>query len=80
MLRVARAEAARRTGWHGIRGPELDDLAQQAADDAVMSILRRVEDFRGESRFTTWAIAFVIREVATKFARHSLHPTELMRS
>ena len=71
MLRVARAEAARRTGWHGIRGPELDDLAQQAADDAVMSILRRIKDFRGESRFTTWAIAFVIREVATKFARHA---------
>lgn len=71
MVRVARAEAARRTGWHGIRGQELDDLAQQAADDAVMSVLRRVGDFRGESRFTTWAIAFVIREVSTKFARHA---------
>ena len=71
LLRVGRAEAARRTGWHGIRGPELDDLAQQAADDAVVSILRRLGDFRGESRFTTWAIAFVIREVSTKFARHA---------
>ncbi|MEO6511690.1 MAG: sigma-70 family RNA polymerase sigma factor [Nocardioides sp.] len=70
MVRVGRAEAARRTGWHGIRGPELDDLADQAAGDAVVSILRRVGDFRGESRFTTWASAFVIREVSTKFGRH----------
>jgi RNA polymerase sigma-70 factor (ECF subfamily) len=70
MVRVGRAEAARRTGWHDIRGPELDDLADQAAGDAVVSILRRVGDFRGESRFTTWACAFVIREVSTKFGRH----------
>ncbi|MEO6511693.1 MAG: sigma-70 family RNA polymerase sigma factor [Nocardioides sp.] len=71
LLKVGRAEAARRTGWHGIRGTELDDLAHQAADDAVVSILRRVGDFRGESRFTTWAIAFVIREVSNKFFRHA---------
>lgn len=70
MVRMARAEAARRTGWYDIRGPELDDLADQAAGDAVVSILRRVADFRGDSRFTTWACAFVIREVSTKFGRH----------
>lgn len=70
MRRMTRAEASRRSGWHGIRGPELDDLAQQAADDATMSILRKVESFRGESRFTTWACAFAIHEVANKFGRH----------
>lgn len=71
MLRMARAEAHRRSGWHGIQGPELDDIADQAADDAVVSILRKVDGFRGESRFTTWACAFVIREVSTKFGRHA---------
>lgn len=70
LVRMARAEAARRTGWYDIRGPELDDLADQAAGDAVVSILRRVADFRGDSRFTTWACAFVIREVSTKLGRH----------
>jgi RNA polymerase sigma-70 factor, ECF subfamily len=70
MLRMARSEAARRSGWHGIRGAELDDLADQAADDAVVSILRRVSEFRGESRFTTWACAFAIHEVSGKFGRH----------
>jgi RNA polymerase sigma-70 factor, ECF subfamily len=70
LLRMARAEASRRSGWHGIRGPELDDLAHQAADDAAVSVLRKVAGFRGESRFTTWACAFAIHEVAGKFGRH----------
>jgi len=70
MLRMARAEAARRSGWHGIRGAELDDVANQAADDAVVSILRKVTEFRGESRFTTWAYAFAVHEVSGKLGRH----------
>lgn len=70
MQRVAHAEALRRQGLNGIRGPELDDLADQAADDAVVSILRKLTDFRGESRFTTWACTFAIHEVSNKFGRH----------
>jgi RNA polymerase sigma-70 factor (ECF subfamily) len=70
LLRIARAEAARRSGLNGITGPELDDLAHQAASDAAMSILRKVHDFRGDSKFTTWAYKFVIFEVANRFARH----------
>lgn len=69
-LRVARTEAARRSGMNGIQGPELDDLAHQAAGDAVVSVLRRVGDFRGESRFTTWVYKFVVLEVSSKFGRH----------
>ncbi len=71
MLRVARAEANRRRGVHGIQGKELEDLAQQAADDAVVSILRTVGNFRGDSRFTTWACAFAIHEISDKFGRHA---------
>jgi len=37
-----------------ITGPELEDLAYQAAADAVMAITRKIGQFRGESRFTTW--------------------------
>lgn len=70
LVRVALAECARRNGTHGLSGRELTDLGHQAADDAVMSVLRRLEDFRGDSRFTTWACAFVIREVTTKVGRH----------
>lgn len=71
LLRAARAEAARRSGYNGVAGVELEDLATQAASDAVLSILRRIDSFRGESRFTTWAYKFVIFEVSSKFARHA---------
>lgn len=71
MLRFARAEANRRRGVHGIQGQELEDLAEQAADDAVVAILRKIGSFRGDSRFTTWACAFVIHEISDKFGRHA---------
>lgn len=71
LLRVARAEAARRSGTNGVQGPELSDVAHQAVGDAVVSILGKLEDFRGESRFTTWACKFVILEVSSKLARHA---------
>jgi RNA polymerase sigma-70 factor, ECF subfamily len=72
LLRVAVHELSRRRVQLGsIRGPEFDDLAQQAADDALMSILARLDDFRGLSRFTTWAYKFVVFEVSGKVARHA---------
>ena len=70
LLRIARSEAARRAGLNGIAGVELDDLAHQAAADACLSIVRKVGDFRGDSKFTTWAYKFVIYEVSSKFSRH----------
>jgi RNA polymerase sigma-70 factor, ECF subfamily len=70
LLRVARAEFARRSGQLRISGPELDDLAYQATADAVIAILAKVGQFRGESRFTTWAYRFVILEVSAKIGRH----------
>jgi RNA polymerase sigma-70 factor (ECF subfamily) len=70
MLRVARSELSRRAARVVIGGQEADDLAHQAADDAVMSILRRLPEFRGDSRFTTWAYKFAILEVSAKLGRH----------
>lgn len=70
LRRAAHAEAGRRSGYHGVGGVELGDIADQAASDAVLSILRRVDTFRGESRFTTWAYKFVVFEVSSKLARH----------
>ncbi len=70
LLRVARAEVRRRSGRFGIAGPEADDLAHQAAADAVVAIIGKIGQFRGESRFTTWAYKFVIFEVSSKIGRH----------
>jgi RNA polymerase sigma-70 factor, ECF subfamily len=72
LVRVAAHELGRRRGRLGsISGPEFDDLAQQAADDAVLSILDKLHDFRGLSRFTTWAYKFAVFEVSSKVARHA---------
>src|SRR6202035_5420126 len=69
-LRVARGEMRRRSGQHPINGPELDDRAHQAAADALLAIISKLDRFSGESRFTTWAYKFVILEVSTKLGRH----------
>ena len=55
LVRAARAEVARRAGRLRLAGPELDDIAHQAAHDAMLAILRKLDTLRGESRFTTWA-------------------------
>jgi RNA polymerase sigma-70 factor, ECF subfamily len=70
LLRVARSELHRRNDRIRLRGPELDDLAHQAADDALLGIIAKLGTFRAESRFTTWAFAFVIHEVSSKIGRH----------
>lgn len=81
LVRVARGEARRRSAQLGIGGPELDDLAHQAAADAVVHVVAKAGEFRGESRFTTWACKFAIFEVSTKIGRHFWrHPTTSMDS
>jgi RNA polymerase sigma-70 factor (ECF subfamily) len=69
-VREARFEVGRRTAslTHP-SGRDLDDLAVQAANDAVVSILAKLDHFRGESLFTTWARRFVQREAAGKIRR-----------
>ena len=78
LLRAARFEVARRrpTLPH-LRGNELDDIALEAADDALMSVLRRLDDFRGASRFTTWAYKFGLLEAAVKLRRRAWQGREV---
>ena len=54
-----------------LRGGDLDDLAFQAADDALVSVLRKLDDYRGESRFTTWVYKFGLLEAAVKVRRRA---------
>jgi RNA polymerase sigma-70 factor (ECF subfamily) len=70
LVRIAVADARRRGPRHRITGPELEDLAYQAAADALLAITAKLGQFRGESRFTTWAYKFVIFEVSAKLGRH----------
>lgn len=73
LLRIARAELHCRKGQHPVTGPELDDLARQAPDDALLAIITKLAQFRRESRFTTWACKFVIPRVPAKPGRHFRH-------
>src|SRR6266496_2193310 len=70
LVRIARGEVGRRAPRLRLVGPELDDLAYQAAADALIAITGKLGQFRGESRFTTWAYKFVIFEVSAKIGRH----------
>jgi RNA polymerase sigma-70 factor, ECF subfamily len=77
LLRAARFEISRRTGSGKLRGGDYDDLAQQSADDALVVILRKLDDFRGESRFTTWAYKFALYEAAAKVRKRSWQGREI---
>ena len=78
LLRAARFEVARRRrGLPHLRGDDLDDIANQAADDALMSVLRRLDDFRGASRFTTWAYKFALLEAAVKLRKRAWQGREV---
>jgi RNA polymerase sigma-70 factor, ECF subfamily len=70
LVRIALAEVRRRSAGTPVAGRELDDVAHQAAGDAMLAILAKLGDFRGESRFITWAYRFVILEGSAKLGRH----------
>jgi RNA polymerase sigma-70 factor (ECF subfamily) len=78
LLRAARFEVARRrpTLPH-LRGNDLDDIAAEAADDALMSVLARLDDFRGASRFTTWVYKFALLEAAVKLRKRAWQGREV---
>jgi RNA polymerase sigma-70 factor, ECF subfamily len=60
-----------------LRGDDWDDLAQQSADDALVAIVRKLPDFRGDSRFTTWAYKFALLEAAVNLRRRAWQGREL---
>jgi len=78
LLKAARFEVGRRAAeLSHLRGGDQEDLAQQAADDALMAILRKLDEFRGESRFTTWAYKFALLEAAVKVRKRAWQGREI---
>jgi RNA polymerase sigma-70 factor, ECF subfamily len=78
LVRAARFEIARRRpALPHLRGGELAEIADEAADDAAVSVLARLDDFRGASRFTTWAYKFALLEAAVKLRRRAWQGREL---
>jgi RNA polymerase sigma-70 factor, ECF subfamily len=79
LLRAARFELGRRrAALSHVRGEELEDIAMQAANDALMAVLSKLDDFRGASRFTTWAYKFALLEAGVKLRRRAWQGREVV--
>lgn len=78
LLKAARFEIARRASMVShLRDSDREDLAQQCADDALIAVLGKLDGFRGESRFTTWAYKFALLEAAVKVRRRAWQSREI---
>lgn len=78
LLGAARFEVNRRRATlPHLRGNDFDDLAMQSADDALVAVLAKLDTYRGESKFTTWAYKFALLEAAVKLRRRAWQGREL---
>ena len=78
LLKGARFEVNRRVAaFPRLRGGDHDDLAHQSADDALLAVLGKLDEFRGDSRFTTWAYKFALFEAGTKVRRRAWQGREV---
>jgi RNA polymerase sigma-70 factor, ECF subfamily len=79
LLRGAHHELGRRSAALAhVSRSEREDLATQAADDALAAILAKLDTFRGASRFTTWAYKFVLLEAGVKARRRAWQGREVV--
>jgi RNA polymerase sigma-70 factor (ECF subfamily) len=78
LLRASRHRVHRlRNLLPGIGARDLEDLAQQAADEALVSVLRRLGSFEGRSRFTTWAYKFAVLQAGVEVRREAWRNREI---
>ncbi len=78
LLKAARFEIERRRSSLPHLNPgDFDDLAQQSAADALLAVLAKLHQFRGESRFTTWAYKFALLEAGVKVRRRAWQAREV---
>jgi RNA polymerase sigma-70 factor, ECF subfamily len=70
MLRACRHQVRRMSSaLAGVGNERLEEIANQAADEAMMALLAKLSSFEGRSRFTTWAYKFAILQSATEVRR-----------
>jgi RNA polymerase sigma-70 factor (ECF subfamily) len=79
LLRAARYEIGRRSAALAhLHGQAPEDLALQAADDAFVAVMAKLDQFRGESRFSTWVYKFALYEAAVRVRRRSWQHREVV--
>jgi RNA polymerase sigma-70 factor, ECF subfamily len=78
LLRAARFEVSRRAQFvPHLRGGDFDDIALQSANDALVAVLAKLDTFRGQSRFSTWAYKFALLEASVKVRRRAWQGREI---
>lgn len=78
MLRASRHQVWRmRSSLAGFGTERLEEIANQAADEAMMAVLNKLSTFEGRSRFTTWAYKFAILQSATEVRRYARQNREV---
>jgi RNA polymerase sigma-70 factor, ECF subfamily len=78
LLRAAQFEVnRRRASLPHLRGDDFDDLAVQSANDALIALLGKLETYRGDSKFTTWAYKFALLEAAVNLRRRAWQGREI---
>ena len=78
LLRATRHQVWRlRHQLPGAGSAELEDLAHQAADDALMAVLGKLDTFEGRSRFTTWVYKFGILHAGVAVRRQAWRHREV---
>lgn len=79
LLRAARYELGRRSAALAhVHGEDPEDLALQAADDAFVAVMAKLDQFRGDSRFSTWAYKFALYEAAVRVRRRAWQHREVI--
>jgi RNA polymerase sigma-70 factor (ECF subfamily) len=79
LVRAARFELSRRRAeLSHVRGEELEDIAMQAADDALVAVLAELDRFHGASRFVTWAYKFALLEAGVRLRRRAWQGREVL--
>jgi RNA polymerase sigma-70 factor, ECF subfamily len=79
LLRAARFELRRpAAALAHVRAEDHEDLALQAADDAFVAVMRKLPEFRGDSRFSTWAYKFALYEAAVRVRRRAWQDREVV--
>jgi RNA polymerase sigma-70 factor (ECF subfamily) len=48
---------------------DLNDFVEDIAQDSILKILKKQDTFRGESKFTTWAMKIAIREAYSELRK-----------
>lgn len=70
LLRASRHQVNRMPEAITLGATLREELINTAADEATLSVLAKLDDFEGRSRFTTWAYKFGILRAGVEVRRH----------